>query len=198
MKKKIGTTGQGGAPMDSATPKSVGFSGYVTWKKPRHSPVHVEESTARSGRENSANIGDGGAATEERMAPKQTKADAEASADTNMVFILPSEFYAPRTEEVPVAQFDCGPRPVVFEKPRERSYRHLKALYLRDCFAWDYTEMPGLDRSIIEHRLPLKKGFRPFQQRARQMKAEILVEVKKEIKKMLNAGFIRPRQALLE
>jgi hypothetical protein len=32
-----------------------------------------------------------------------------------------------------------------------------------DCFAWDYTEMPGLDRSIIEHRLPLKKGFHPFQ-----------------------------------
>jgi hypothetical protein len=28
-----------------------------------------------------------------------------------------------------------------------------------DCFAWDYMEMPGLDRSIIEHRLPLKKGF---------------------------------------
>ncbi|KAK1644599.1 hypothetical protein QYE76_062404 [Lolium multiflorum] len=61
-----------------------------------------------------------------------------------------------------------------------------------DCFAWDYTEMPGLDRSIIEHRLPLKKGFRPFQQRARQMRAEILEEVKKEIEKMLAAGFIRP------
>ena len=37
----------------------------------------------------------------------------------------------------------------------------------RDCLAWDYTEMPGLDRSIVEHRLLLKKGFRPFQQRAR-------------------------------
>ena len=23
----------------------------------------------------------------------------------------------------------------------------------KDCFAWDYTEMPGLDRSIVEHRL---------------------------------------------
>jgi hypothetical protein len=30
-----------------------------------------------------------------------------------------------------------------------------------DCFASDYTEMPGLDRSIVEHRL--KNGFRPFQ-----------------------------------
>jgi hypothetical protein len=61
-----------------------------------------------------------------------------------------------------------------------------------DCFVWDYTEMPGLDRSIIEHRLPLKKGFRPFQQRARQMRTEVLEEVKKEIEKMLEAGFIRP------
>jgi hypothetical protein len=61
-----------------------------------------------------------------------------------------------------------------------------------DCFAWDYTEMPGLDRSIVEHRLPLKPGFRPFQQQARQMKAEVLEEVKREAEKMLAADFIRP------
>jgi hypothetical protein len=61
-----------------------------------------------------------------------------------------------------------------------------------DCFSWDYTEMPGLDKSIIEHRLPLKKGFHPFQQRARQMRTEVLEEVKKEIEKMLETGFIRP------
>jgi hypothetical protein len=61
-----------------------------------------------------------------------------------------------------------------------------------DCSAWDYTEMHGLDRSIIEHRLPLKKGFQPFQQWARQMRTEVLEEVKKEIEKMLEAGFIRP------
>jgi hypothetical protein len=60
-----------------------------------------------------------------------------------------------------------------------------------EFFAWDYTEMPGLDRSIVEHRLPLKSGFRPFQQRARQMKADVLVEVKKEVEKMLEVGFIR-------
>jgi hypothetical protein len=61
-----------------------------------------------------------------------------------------------------------------------------------DCFAWDYTEMPGLDRRIVKHRLPLKSGFRPFQQHARQMKAEVLAEVKKKVEKMLEAGFIRP------
>jgi hypothetical protein len=61
-----------------------------------------------------------------------------------------------------------------------------------DCFAWDYTEMPGLDINIVEHRLPLKKGFWPFQQQARQMRIKVLEEVKKEIEKMLEAGFIRP------
>jgi hypothetical protein len=61
-----------------------------------------------------------------------------------------------------------------------------------DCFAWDYTEMPGLDNNIVKHRLPLKNGFRPFQQRARELKAEVLVEVKNEVEKMLEVGFVRP------
>ncbi|KAK1618868.1 hypothetical protein QYE76_024385 [Lolium multiflorum] len=63
--------------------------------------------------------------------PKQRRADDETSAGTNMVFILPSEFSAPGLDETSVAQLDCGPRPVIFEKPQDKSYRHLKALYLR-------------------------------------------------------------------
>jgi hypothetical protein len=30
------------------------------------------------------------------------------------------------------------------------------------CFAWDYTEMPELSRELVEHRLPIKAGFRPY------------------------------------
>jgi hypothetical protein len=26
-------------------------------------------------------------------------------------------------------------------------------------FAWDYTEMPGLSRELVEHRLPIKAWF---------------------------------------
>jgi len=26
----------------------------------------------------------------------------------------------------------------------------------KDCFAWEYYEMLGLNRSIVEHRLPIK------------------------------------------
>jgi hypothetical protein len=48
---------------------------------------------------------------------KPTRADAKTSADTHMVFVLPTEFHAQGREEVPVAQLDLGPRPVIFEKP---------------------------------------------------------------------------------
>jgi hypothetical protein len=48
-----------------------------------------------------------------------------------MVFVLPAEFYAQGHEELPVAQLDLGLRPVIFEKPRAKNYKHLKALYLK-------------------------------------------------------------------
>ena len=72
-------------------------------------------------------------------------------------------------EEVDIGPGD-KPRPTFISKKLDPSLRELMIALLReyrDCFAWDYTEMPGLDRSIVEHRLPLMKGFRPFQQRAR-------------------------------
>jgi hypothetical protein len=46
--------------------------------------------------------------------PKPTKADGTASAGTNMMFVLPPEFYAPDRKELPVAQLDFGPQPVIF------------------------------------------------------------------------------------
>jgi hypothetical protein len=49
--------------------------------------------------------------------PKKSKADVKTSVDAHMVFVLPAEFHAPGHKEVPVAQLDLGPRPVIFEKP---------------------------------------------------------------------------------
>jgi hypothetical protein len=63
--------------------------------------------------------------------PKPTKADGTALARTNMLFILPPEFYAPDRKELPVPQPDFGSQPVIFEKPQEKNYKHLKALYLK-------------------------------------------------------------------
>ena len=63
--------------------------------------------------------------------PKQTKADEKPSADVNMVFVLPSEFRAPQLEELAIAQLDLGPQSIIFEKPKEKCYKHLKGLYLK-------------------------------------------------------------------
>jgi hypothetical protein len=63
--------------------------------------------------------------------PKSARADKKISADTHMVFVLPAEFHARAHEESSVAQLDLGPRPVIFEKPQAKNYKHLKALYLK-------------------------------------------------------------------
>jgi hypothetical protein len=97
-------------------------------------------------------------------------------------------------EEVDIGPRD-KPRPTFISKKLSPCLREPMTALLKEyanCFAWDYTEMLGLDRSIVKHWLPLKKGFRLFQQRAQQMKAEVPQEVKKEVEKMLEAGFIRP------
>ena len=48
-----------------------------------------------------------------------------------MVFVLPSEFRAPQPEKSAIAQLDLGPQLIIFEKPKEKSYKHLKGLYLK-------------------------------------------------------------------
>ena len=56
-------------------------------------------------------------------------------------------------------------RPTFISKKLDLSLREPMIALLKeywDCFAWDYTKMPGLDRSIVEHRLPLKKDFGRF------------------------------------
>ena len=62
----------------------------------------------------------------------------------------------------------------------------------KDCFAWDYTELLGLDRTLVEHRLPIKKEHLPHQQPQRRMANEVILKEKEDIKRLLQAGFIRP------
>ena len=61
-----------------------------------------------------------------------------------------------------------------------------------NCFPWEYYMMPGLDRSIVEHRLPIKPGYRPFKQAPRRFNPNVLDDVKKETKGLLGAKFFRP------
>ena len=60
-----------------------------------------------------------------------------------------------------------------------------------DCFAWEYHEMSGLSRDLVEHRLPIKAGFRPYKQSIRHFNPIIYDRIKTEINRSLDAGFIR-------
>ncbi|XP_073138879.1 uncharacterized protein [Henckelia pumila] len=62
----------------------------------------------------------------------------------------------------------------------------------KDCFAWSYEDMSGLDRQLVEHRLPFKDDFKPYKQPSRRMSREVEAKVKEEIEKFVKAGFIRP------
>jgi hypothetical protein len=89
---------------------------------------------------------------------------------------------ADELEEIDIGPGD-KPRPIFISKKLDPSLRESTIALLKeysDCFAWHYMEMPGLDRSIVEHRLPLKKGFQPFQQQARQMRTDVLEEVERD------------------
>jgi hypothetical protein len=67
----------------------------------------------------------------------------------------------------PLEEIDIGngitPRPTFINKTLETDPRNEMIGLLKeysDCFAWNYTEMPGLSREIVEHRLPIKSGER--------------------------------------
>ena len=51
--------------------------------------------------------------------------------------------------------------------------------------------MPGIDRSIVEHRLPIKLGYRPYHQGARRCNPKVLPDIKAEITRLIEAKFIR-------
>jgi hypothetical protein len=50
-----------------------------------------------------------------------------------------------------------------------------------DSFAWNYCEMPGLSRELVEHQLSIKSGFRPYKQPARRFNPIIHDRVKEEV-----------------
>ena len=60
-----------------------------------------------------------------------------------------------------------------------------------DCFAWEYTEMPGLSRDLVEHQLPIKADFRPYKQPSMHFNPVMYDRIKEEINHLLDAGFIR-------
>jgi hypothetical protein len=99
----------------------------------------------------------------------------------------------------PLEEIDIGdgitPKPTFVNKNMSLEHKDAIIKLLRnyvDCFAWNYCEMPGLSRELVEHRLPIKFGFMPYKQPARRFHPIIHDRIKEEVERLLNAGLIRP------
>lgn len=60
----------------------------------------------------------------------------------------------------------------------------------KDVFAWSYQDIPDLNTYILIHWLPLKLECEPIWQKLREMKSEMLIKVKEEVKSQFNARFL--------
>lgn len=86
------------------------------------------------------------------------------------------------------------PKPVYISQllPKDVREKFIQLLTeFKTCFAWDYDEMSGLSRDLVEHKLPIQPSFMPFKQPPRRMSTKVELQVKEEIKRLLKAGFIR-------
>jgi hypothetical protein len=76
---------------------------------------------------------------------------------------------------------------------KNMSLEHKDAKLLRnyiDCFIWNYCEILDHSRELVEHRLPIKTGLRPYKQPTRRFNLIIHDQVKEEVERLLDAGFI--------
>ena len=72
--------------------------------------------------------------------------------------------------------------------------RQALAAFLRmnqDVFAWSHEDIPGIDPSIIVHRLNVNLASLPIQQKKRLFAQKRDKAIAEEVRKLLEAGFIR-------
>ena len=66
----------------------------------------------------------------------------------------------------------------------------------KDVFAWDYSEISGLDLGLVVYTLNLNPEAKPVAQPVRIFHTEIEGQIVKEVQKLLAVGFIKPIQHL--
>lgn len=60
----------------------------------------------------------------------------------------------------------------------------------RDCFAWSYEDLKGIDEHIIVHTIPLRADVVPITQRPYRTNPRIAQTIQGELRKLLDVGFI--------
>jgi hypothetical protein len=59
-----------------------------------------------------------------------------------------------------------------------------------DVFAWTTSDLTGVSRDIIEHKLEVNPSARPRKKRLHKISDEKITVVKVEVQKLLDAAFI--------
>jgi hypothetical protein len=59
-----------------------------------------------------------------------------------------------------------------------------------DCFTWDYTEMLGHSKDLVEHWLLIKQGLRPYRLPARNYNPMLYYRIKEEVNWLLSAEWV--------
>ena len=57
-------------------------------------------------------------------------------------------------------------------------------------FAWNYEDMLGVDREIVEHRIPMYSHITPIKQKQRRLRPEWALLIKEEVEKQLKVKFL--------
>jgi hypothetical protein len=60
-----------------------------------------------------------------------------------------------------------------------------------DVFAWSTSDLVGVSKDVIEHRLQLSPSAKPKKQKLRKMADKKIQATKAEVQRLLDAGFIR-------
>jgi hypothetical protein len=60
-----------------------------------------------------------------------------------------------------------------------------------DIFPWSPSDMPGIPREVVEHSLDILPHSRAVEQRLRRFDEERHREIGAELRKLLEAGFIK-------
>jgi hypothetical protein len=61
----------------------------------------------------------------------------------------------------------------------------------RDIFTWSTSDLVGVNRSIIEHRLQVNPNVKPKKQKLWKMSKDKVEATKAKVQRLLDVGFIR-------
>ena len=100
-------------------------------------------------------------------------------------------------EEVDLGSGSQRPRPISISASlteKEKSELILLLKEFKDVFAWNYSEMLGLDLRLVVHTLNVDPEAKPVAQPAKIFHTKIEGQIVNEVQKLLATGFIKSIQ----